>query len=50
MTMETLIRLPDGFDVGQLFSELFSFATPFVSVSLLIASGMLLIKLLKKAP
>ena len=45
-----MIQLPEGFDISLLFSDLFSLAAPFVSISLLIACGMLINQIFKRVP
>ena len=45
-----MIHLPEGFDIGALFSDFFDLAAPFAGISFLIGCGFLIAKLLKKAP
>jgi hypothetical protein len=45
-----MMRLPEGFDIAALFADFFHLAAPFVSIALLIACGLVINNLLKKAP
>jgi len=45
-----MLQLPDGFDLAQLFSDLFTLAAPFVSITFFMACGYLINKALKKLP
>lgn len=43
-----MINLPEGFDAAILFSELFGAAVPFVGVAVLIASGFLVLRVIRR--
>ncbi len=45
-----MMRLPEGFDIAALFADFFHLAAPFVHIALLIACGLVINNLLKKAP
>ena len=42
-----MIKIPEGFDVGQLFADLFGLAAPFVAIAFLIGCYCLLQRLAK---
>ena len=41
-----MIQLPEGFDAVTLFNEFLGFATPFVSIGMVIAVGALIINII----
>jgi len=43
-----MIQLPEGFDVAQLVTDFISVYSPFVGLFFIIASGYLLIRILKR--
>ena len=43
-----MISLPSDFDTALLFGDFISLAVPFVSIAFLIATGLLIIRLLKR--
>jgi len=45
-----MLQLPAGFDIALLYSDLFTLAAPFVSITLFMACGYLINKALKKLP
>jgi hypothetical protein len=45
-----MITLPDGFDVGVLFNQLFQLTAPFAGIAFLIACGFVVQRLIKMAP
>ena len=45
-----MIQLPEGFNASALFTEFFELAAPFAGIALLIACGLLISNILKKAP
>ena len=42
-----MMRLPDGFDLGQLFADFFGLAAPFVAIAFLFGCYYLLQRLAK---
>ncbi len=43
-----MIAIPADFDVSALFSDFFSLAAPFVSISFLVACGFMIINILRR--
>jgi len=44
-----MMTLPSGFDVSLLVSDFAAVATPFVGLALLLSTGMLIMRILKRA-
>ena len=44
-----MIGLPEGFNAGNLFGELFQLAAPFVGIAFIIGCGVLITRIIKRA-
>jgi len=44
-----MMILPEGFDVALLISDFTAVATPFVGLALLLSTGVLIMRILKRA-